>query len=304
MANPLTLASAEDLAKGREGNRALLSDILSIPQTAYSNATENVQQIGQFAKDMATNPQARERFGQQFAAELKKPISQQDIQNAALSFAPGGMTLAGAPILASVTAYHGGAKAIEKFDVESRGSLTGATSAKKATWLTEDPKTAITYAVHASETGPVQAALKEAEKLEKIAQKTNKKSDWEKHDAKLAEAEKLDQSGASYERRQKMATIHTADIPDDANLLIVDAKGKTPWELSAESSKGDTIDSWLDKHITKAQKLGKAGVKFINLDDAINLSNRPATHYAIFDPSIVKITGKSLISEFKQLKSE
>lgn len=107
MANPLTLASAEDLAKGTEGNKALLSDILSVPQAAYSNATENVQQIGQFAKDMATNPQARERFGQQFAAESKKPISPQDVQSAALSFAPGGMALTASPKLASYMNFYG-----------------------------------------------------------------------------------------------------------------------------------------------------------------------------------------------------
>lgn len=107
MANPLTLASAEDLAKGREGNKALLSDILSIPQTAYSNATENVQQIGQFAKDMATDPQARQQFGQQFAAELKKPISLQDVQSAALSFAPGGMALTVSPKLAMYMNFYG-----------------------------------------------------------------------------------------------------------------------------------------------------------------------------------------------------
>jgi len=103
VANPLTLASAEDLAKGRESNKALLSDILSIPQTAYSNAVGNVQQIGQFAKDMATDPQAREQFGQQFAAESKKPISPQDVQNAALSFAPGGIALASRQIPKSLT---------------------------------------------------------------------------------------------------------------------------------------------------------------------------------------------------------
>ena len=148
MANPLTLASAEDLAKGREGNRALLSDILSVPQAAYSNATENVQQIGQFAKDMATDPQARERFGQQFAAELKKPISPQDVQNAVLSFAPGGMTLAG------MTAYHGTPHKFEptpenplgKFNLEKIGTGEGAQAYGHGIYVAESPKVAGEYA--------------------------------------------------------------------------------------------------------------------------------------------------------------
>jgi hypothetical protein len=122
VANPLTLASAEDLAKGREGNKALLSDILSIPQTAYSNAVGNVQQIGQFAKDMATDPAARQRFGAEFAAQSNRPIDPQDVQNAALSFAPGGMTLAG------MTTYHG---TPHKFEPTSNGGSPISTGVTK-----------------------------------------------------------------------------------------------------------------------------------------------------------------------------
>ena len=220
MANPLTLASAEDLAKGREGNRALLSDILSIPRAAYSNATENVQQIGQFAKDMATDPQARQQFGQQFAAESKKPILPQDVQNAALSFAPGGMTLAG------MTAYHGTPHMFEptaenplgKFNLEKIGTGEGAQAYGHGIYVAESPDVAKQYQFMLSKVDPkkvnyggksAEQHLDEAYKLQDKANRTGNKNLLDEANAKAAYWEGI------YMRRHPEDIKRMANDPDD-----------------------------------------------------------------------------------------
>lgn len=173
------------------------------------------------------------------------------------------------------TVFHGTGTKFNKFDDTMRGTITGAKSAQGAIWFTDDLKTAQAYSTHAAETGVVKKALAEADALEKIAKKSGKQSDWNKYDAKLAEAEKLDTYEASFERR-KDANVKEAILNGD--FYEIDAQGKTPQELSSE---GD-IDSWLNKQIKKAKKLGKDGIKITNLDDAVGLYDHPATHYGIF----------------------
>ena len=64
----------------------------------------------------------------------------------------------------------------------------------------------------------------------------------------------------------------------------VDAEGKAPWELSEEN---DT-DSFLEDQIDFARENGFDGVHFKNLDDAVNLYDRPSNHYAVFNPNQIK----------------
>ena len=182
---------------------------------------------------------------------------------------------------------HGTGVRFDSFDDSMRGSLTGAKSAKGAIWFTDDMPTARAYSVYSAEEGVVKKALDEADKLEKIAQKSGKEIDWKKYDTKVAEYEELATYENSFNRR-KEASVKEATIKGD--LYEVDAKGKSPQELSKE---GD-IDSWLNEQIDKAKKLGKDGLKITNLDDAVGLYNRPATHYAIFDAK--NISTKSTIS--------
>ncbi len=179
------------------------------------------------------------------------------------------------------TLYHGTGIKFDEFDPSMRGSITGAKSAEGAIWFTDNPRVAKAYSVHAAETGVVTKALKEADALEKIAKKSGKESDWKAHDEALAKAEKLDTYEANFERR-KYADVKEATLKGD--FYEVDAKGKTPQDLSSE---GD-IDSWLNEQITKAKKLGKDGVKITNLDDAVGLYDEPATHWAIFDTKNIK----------------
>lgn len=197
------------------------------------------------------------------------------------------------PAMREIKAYHGTADDFDVFDPVMGGRATGAISGKQATWFTDDPKTAQGYAVFAAENAPVRRKLEEADKLEQIAQRTNKQQDWDKHYAALEEAEKLE--AGAYDRRIAKAQVMEVDIPDATDLFVVDAKGKTPQELSAA---GD-IDSWLKNQLAIARKKGKQGVQIKNLDDAAGLANAPATHYAVFDPSGVKVLSKKKLIEKK-----
>jgi hypothetical protein len=197
------------------------------------------------------------------------------------------------PAMREIKAYHGTADDFDVFDPAMGGRATGAISGKQATWFTDDPKTAQGYAVFAAENAPVRRKLEEADKLEQIAQRTNKQQDWDKYDAVLEEAEKLE--AGAYDRRIAKAQVMEVDIPDATDLFVVDAKGKTPQELSAA---GD-IDSWLKNQLAMARKKGKQGVQIKNLDDAAGLANAPATHYAVFDPSGVKVLSKKKLIEKK-----
>ena len=190
------------------------------------------------------------------------------------------------PVMSRIKAYHGTASDFDVFDPKVRGASTGAQSAKEATWFVDDPRVARGYATYAAEDAPIQAKLREAEKLEKIAQRTGKQSDWERYDNALLEAESLEQT--SYERREQLAKLLEVDIPDDTDFMVLDAKGMTPAQLS----KNQDIDSWLNSQLKNAKREGKAGVKIKNLDDAAGISNAPATHFALFDPTGVKIVDK------------
>ena len=194
-----------------------------------------------------------------------------------------------------ISVLHGTGTKFDVFDDSMRGSLTGAKSAKGAIWFTDDPATAKAYSVYSAEEGVVKKGIDEADRLERIAQKSGKKSDWDKHQAKIEEYEDL----ASYDKtlaRREGANIKEAIIKGD--LHEVDAQGKSPQELSEE----EDIDSWLNLQIEEAKKLGKDGVVIKNLDDAVGLYDRPATHYAIFDAKNIKT--KSQLTDIWQKAQE
>jgi hypothetical protein len=170
-------------------------------------------------------------------------------------------------------AKHGTASKFDSFDHKHGGKVTDATSARRAFFLTDDAPTAKSYAIYAAETGPVKSAMAKAEAAEK-------KGDWDGYDEAIREAEALDTYAASYKRRDNAVII---DAYISGKYLEFDAEGKTPQELHD----GD-IDAGITAIIKEAKRKGKDGVVYRNLDDAIDLSNRPATHYAIFNPSQIK----------------
>lgn len=237
-----------------------------------------------------------------FVPGVGQALAARDVERARRANDPAGMAMAsmGAipggrlagllkrydPVMARIDAYHGTADDFDVFDPKMGGRATGAESAKQATWFVDKPEVARGYAVYAAEDAPVARQLKEADRLERIAQRSNKKADWDKYDEALREAETLE--AASYDRRVTNAKLLQVDIPDETKFLEIDAKGKTPAQLSAE---GD-IDSWLQQQLEKARRQKKEGVKIVNFDDTAGRVNTPATHYAVFDPSRVKIKSK------------
>lgn len=191
-------------------------------------------------------------------------------------------------IKAQPTVYHGTAGKFDTFDDKMTGSVTGAKSAHGATWFTDDKDVAKAYSIYAAESGPINKLQRQADELDKIARKSGKESDWEKYDKVVEEMEKLDTYDANFKRRE-LANVKEAVL--DGDFYKVDAKGKSPQELSAD---GD-IDSWLSLQVKKAKDLKKDGLIIENIDDAVGLYDKPSTHYAIFDTS--KIKTKSQLTE-------
>jgi len=179
------------------------------------------------------------------------------------------------------TLYHGTSAKFDNFSDTMRGSVTGAKSAEGAIWFTDNPRVAKAYSTYAAESGKVNQLMLDAEKAETIAKKSGLTKDWEKYDDIVKEYEDLSSYDKTFERR-KLANVKEATVEGD--FYKVDAKGKTPQELSSE---GD-IDSWLNQQLEKAKSMGKDGVIFKNLDDAVGLYDVPSTHYAIFDSSKIK----------------
>ena len=170
--------------------------------------------------------------------------------------------------------YHGTADDIQSFLKSKRGSGTQANSAKKAFWFTDDAETtARSYADHSGTTNKVAALIKEADTAERAG-------NWDLYDKKLQEAEELESffMGANENRLQGQNIIPTK-LPKDEGLLTVDMKGE---------SFSDGAFGGVNEALDKAKSQGYKGVKFLNLDDAIGHSNKPATHVAIFEPQNIR----------------
>lgn len=192
-----------------------------------------------------------------------------------------------------IDAYHGTAGDFEAFDPKMGGRATGAGSAREATWFVDKPKVAEGYAVHAAEVGPYDRKIDEAKTFMARYEQTNDPADLNQYYKLVREAGDLEKT--AFDRKVANARLMQVDIPDETKFLEVDAGGKTPLQLSEESN----IDSWLQEQLRQARKQNKEGVKIVNLDDTAGGVNMPATHYAVFDPSGVKIKSKVRILERK-----
>lgn len=194
------------------------------------------------------------------------------------------------PVMSRIKAYHGTADDFDVFDPAMGGKATGAESGRQATWFTDDPTVAKGYAAYAAEMGPYNRKIKEVEKIEKMLEAIDdpkqKREMSNEYYRLVREAGELEKN--SFERRVANARLFEVDIPDETKMLVIDAKGKTPYELSMN----EDTDSWLKMQLERARKLKKQGVQIKNLDDAAGLADAPATHYALFDPSGVKILDK------------
>jgi hypothetical protein len=201
------------------------------------------------------------------------------------------------PAMREIKAYHGTADDFDVFDPAMGGRATNAESGRQATWFTDDPRVAKGYAVYAAEMGPYNRKVAEADKvkaqLDAITDPKLKREASDEYYRLVREAGELEEN--AYARREANARLLEVDIPDNTNMLVIDAKGKTPFELSMNK---DT-DSWLKTQLDRAKRSGKQGIQIKNLDDAAGLADAPATHYAVFDPSGVKVLSKKKLIEKK-----
>ena len=177
-----------------------------------------------------------------------------------------------------ITALH----LLLEFDASQRGKETNASSAKAAFWFTDDVETAMSYANYAAFFGVPQRLVRDAQAKEHDAQLEQAYGNPEKAQRLFAEAEDLMQQAEDFELRQNRdpdarergQTVIPVRVPK--NLMVVDIGGESYY-----SGK-------ISKFITEAKEKGFDGVKFLNLDDAVGLADRPATHIAIFDPAKIR----------------
>jgi hypothetical protein len=167
--------------------------------------------------------------------------------------------------------YHGTADDFTSFDAKQFGSSTKASGASQAAWLVSDPRTAAGYADHAAGK-PVRDLMEKAETFERLAHKdkTPNSKWWDKQDEAIGAAERLEAAGLSGQ-----------------NVMPLVAKGRF---LEKDFGGAEYLD--VAKEISQLLREGKRGgydgLRLDNLADDVALNNRPATHYAIFDPKNIR----------------
>jgi len=166
--------------------------------------------------------------------------------------------------------YHGTSKSFKGFKKSNLGSLTGSRSAKRAFWMSDDPVTAGSYAHHSAIKGPVQDLIRKAEEAEQ-------KGNFDKYDTLLDEAEKLEKVLEG----ERLAGQNIIPVYAKNDLLEIDMEGRSFSEF------GDVSDK-IELALDKAKQDGRAGVKLLNLNDAVGLSDAPSTHVAVFEPNNIR----------------
>jgi Arc/MetJ-type ribon-helix-helix transcriptional regulator len=168
--------------------------------------------------------------------------------------------------------YHGTEQDFEKFSSLRGGKNTDAQSGKLAFFFTNEPTTAGDYAGIGG--GRTVKALKEkVDQLERIAQRTNRNSDWDKHDEAYQEYEN--------------AALAEGDIPEGTNVLPVYLSLKNPLvkDFGGEEYREE---SYADL-IKQAKRAGHDGVIFKNTIDPGDEKNKQVVDvYGAFSPTQIK----------------
>lgn len=173
-----------------------------------------------------------------------------------------------------VVVYHGTNQPISKFSAES---------ASAGHFFVDRPDVAAGYSNYAALNAPVKEALNEADRLEKIAQKTGDNADWDKQEAAVKKAERLESE--LNENRARGQNIYPAYL-SIKNPATFDAKGESFVSISEE----------LNEFLKNSKAEGKDGAIIKNLDDDPGFSDRIGTHYVAFSADQIK----SSISGFDQ----
>jgi len=177
---------------------------------------------------------------------------------------------------------HGTDADIKAFDKEMRGSSTDARSANMATWFTDDPLTAGSYANYAAMDSKVKKILDEADKA-------GNAGDWDKYDSLLRQAEELENSfmdTANRRRGQNIIPVYTKD-----DLAQVDMGGRSFDDYGTSDE--------IANRIAIEKSRGRAGVQFNELDDAAGLAYQPATHVAVPDNANIRSVNAAFDPEYK-----
>lgn len=164
--------------------------------------------------------------------------------------------------------YHGTTGDIESFDKNQMGSNTRAESAKSGFFFTSDTVTAESYANYAATDAKVARILEAADAAEA-------RGDWDGYDAKLVEAEQLEESLSA-----------PANRVDGQNIVAAFASLQDPLVVNAEGENAVGFD--IAGAVKKAKTQGRDGVVIYNLDDAAGLVDRESTHVVAFNPNQIK----------------
>jgi hypothetical protein len=176
--------------------------------------------------------------------------------------------------------YHGTNQPVDSFDSGMGGRNTGSPSSSLGIWLTDSPAVADDYAAYAGKRlvadtktheAAVEAARKNAERLERAAQRNG---NWDAYEAAMAKWEELETGALQADdlTGQNVMPVYTRLT----NPKVVDFGGNPAQEPA------------FSEMVKAAKAAGHDGVIFKNLDDSPSGLGKPATHYVVFDPKNVR----------------
>ena len=188
-----------------------------------------------------------------------------------LGLPPGNTPMDRAKAMGLIDAYHGTADDVVKIDPAKLGSSTGAQSAKKAFWAVSDPTTARGYAEYAATDAKVKKLIDAAEKAEK-------KGDWDLYDDLLRKAEAL----------QAENVRNPLQGQNIMPLMVRANRGVRGAEMDAKGAEFVDLEGGVNKFLDQALRENKDLGVIKNLADDVGMSGRPATHFAVMNPSVVR----------------
>jgi len=173
-----------------------------------------------------------------------------------------------AKAMGGIDVYHGTAHDIRNIDPKLFGSSTGAESAKKAFWTVSDPNTARGYAEYAARDVPIK-------KLLALAEKAEKKGDWDLYDDYIRQAEEYEAAMA----KEPLA---------GQNIMPLVQLGPKKLTKDLGGAEFTDVQSEINQYLNKAKSSGASEAVLQNLADDVYFSGRPATHYATFKPESLR----------------
>lgn len=191
------------------------------------------------------------------------------IEQGGLGLPPNNTPMDRAKAMGATDVYHGTASDVQNIDKSMFGSSTGSESAKKAFFVTDDPSvTARSYAEYAAQDAPVL-------RLSKMADDAASKGDWDKYDELVVKMEELEKQ--IYQQPLRGQNI----MP--MSLLSGDVAS-----MNAKGAEFSDVEGGVNNFLKAAMRQKADAAKISNLSDAVGRVDVPATHYAVFNPDILR----------------